>query len=192
MARGYIACDGMLAMARLAMAWLTATWQACPPHCSAYTSLPDIVFCSCPFFSVRANVDRANIASIARISQKRSSGESRTLPEVPPGQAHRRHRRSGGAHHVRATSRQLPGRLVAWDKATGRPIEPDLPVSMGLIEDPAEGCSGPIWLRGGIAVVSADGFEYELRNRVTLCRCGASSDKPFCDGTHASIKFQAP
>jgi CDGSH-type Zn-finger protein len=29
-----------------------------------------------------------------------------------------------------------------------------------------------------------------VRNRVTLCRCGASNNKPFCDGTHASIKFQ--
>jgi CDGSH-type Zn-finger protein len=84
------------------------------------------------------------------------------------------------------------GRLIAWDKASGRPIEPNLPVSIGLIDDPAEGCSGPIWLRGGIAVVSADGFEYEVRNRVTVCRCGASRNKPFCDGTHASIKFQAP
>lgn len=82
------------------------------------------------------------------------------------------------------------GRLVAWDKKSGQPIEPHLPVSIGLIEDPAEGCSGPIWLRGGIAVVSADGFEYEVRNRVTLCRCGASRNKPFCDGTHASIKFR--
>jgi CDGSH-type Zn-finger protein len=46
-------------------------------------------------------------------------------------------------------------------------------------------------VRGGIAVVSADGEQYEVRNRMTLCRCGASSNKPFCDGTHASIKFQA-
>jgi hypothetical protein len=84
------------------------------------------------------------------------------------------------------------GRLVAWDKSSGQTIEPHLPVSIGLIEDPAEACAGPIWLRGGIAVVAADGFEYEVRNRVTLCRCGASRNKPFCDGTHASIKFQAP
>lgn len=83
------------------------------------------------------------------------------------------------------------GRLVAWDKTTGKAIEPYLPVSIGLVEDPLEGCSGPLWLRGGIAVVSADGFEYEVRNRATLCRCGGSKHKPFCDGTHASMKFQA-
>ena len=38
--------------------------------------------------------------------------------------------------------------------------------------------------------VSADGFEYEVRNRVTLCRCGQSQNKPFCDGTHAQTKFK--
>jgi CDGSH-type Zn-finger protein len=43
---------------------------------------------------------------------------------------------------------------------------------------------------GGIPTVAADGFEYEVRNRVTLCRCGASKNKPFCDGTHAAINFR--
>lgn len=81
------------------------------------------------------------------------------------------------------------GRLVAWDKATGKAIEPELPISIGLVEDPAQQCSGPIWLRGGIPVVSSDGFVYEVRNRVTLCRCGESQNKPFCDGTHAAMKF---
>jgi len=83
------------------------------------------------------------------------------------------------------------GRLVAWDKRTRKPIEPELPVSIGLIEDPAEDCSGPIWLRGGIPVIAEDGHAYEVRNRATLCRCGASHNKPFCDGSHASIKFRA-
>ena len=82
------------------------------------------------------------------------------------------------------------GRLVAWNNATGQPLEPELPISIGLVEDPPEKCSGPIWLRGGIPVVSADGFAYEVRNRMTLCRCGASRNKPFCDGTHAHIKFK--
>ena len=82
------------------------------------------------------------------------------------------------------------GRLVAWDNETGKPIEPKLEPSLGLIEDPVEQCSGPIWVRGGIQVIAADGFHYEIRNRVTLCRCGASKNKPFCDGTHAAIKFR--
>ncbi|MGO9785851.1 MAG: CDGSH iron-sulfur domain-containing protein [Stellaceae bacterium] len=94
------------------------------------------------------------------------------------------------ASFVRQVENCPAGRLVAWDKAAGKPLEPKLPVSIGLIEDPAQQCSGPLWLRGGIAVVAADGFAYEVRNRVTLCRCGQSRNKPFCDGTHAAIKFR--
>jgi hypothetical protein len=81
------------------------------------------------------------------------------------------------------------GRLVAWDRKSGRPIENPLPVSIGVVEDPAEGVGGPLWLRGGIPVTAAGGFTYEVRTRVTLCRCGASKNKPFCDGSHAAVKF---
>jgi CDGSH-type Zn-finger protein len=49
--------------------------------------------------------------------------------------------------------------------------------------------NGPLWVRGGIQVQGADGTTYEVRNRVTLCRCGRSSNKPFCDGTHAEVGF---
>ncbi len=76
------------------------------------------------------------------------------------------------------------GRLVVWDKKTKKPIEPEFERSIGLIEDPQVGVSGPIWVRGGIPVESADGKTYEIRNRVTLCRCGKSSNKPFCDSSH--------
>ncbi len=76
------------------------------------------------------------------------------------------------------------GSLVAWDKTNGRAIEPEMVPSISLIESPEEGTLGPIWVKGGIPVESADGFTYEPRNRVTLCRCGRSSKKPFCDGSH--------
>lgn len=76
------------------------------------------------------------------------------------------------------------GRLVVWDKKGGA-IEPRFEPSIGLVEDPQEGRRGPIWVRGGIPVESADGNTYEIRNRVTLCRCGKSSNKPFCDGSHS-------
>ncbi|MDO8673226.1 MAG: CDGSH iron-sulfur domain-containing protein [Dehalococcoidia bacterium] len=81
------------------------------------------------------------------------------------------------------------GRLVAWDKETGEAIDPDLPPSISLIEDPANDSSGPIWVKGNVDIVSADGKLYERRNRVTLCRCGESRNKPFCDGTHVDIGF---
>jgi len=76
------------------------------------------------------------------------------------------------------------GRLVIWDKKLKRIIEPNFEKSIGLIEDPAMEVSGPIWVRGGVPVESADGKTYKVRNRVTLCRCGKSSNKPFCDSSH--------
>jgi CDGSH-type Zn-finger protein len=81
------------------------------------------------------------------------------------------------------------GRLVVWDKKTGKPIEPQIKPAISLIEDPAKKVSGPIWLKGFIPLESSDGTPYETRNRVTLCRCGKSSNKPFCDGCHISIGF---
>lgn len=81
------------------------------------------------------------------------------------------------------------GRLVAWDKKTGKSIEPALKPSIGLVEDPPKNVSGPIRLKGGVALESADGTKYETRNRMTLCRCGKSGNKPFCDGTHIMVGF---
>lgn len=82
------------------------------------------------------------------------------------------------------------GRLIVWDNATQTPIETYEDASVSLIEDVMNRCSGPIMLRGGIPLKSSNGKYYEVRNRQALCRCGQSSNKPFCDGTHASMKFQ--
>lgn len=76
------------------------------------------------------------------------------------------------------------GRLVIIDKQNGKTIEPSLEKSIGFIEDQGIGVDGPIWVRGNIPVFSAEDKLYEVRNRVTLCRCGKSTNKPFCDSSH--------
>ena len=81
------------------------------------------------------------------------------------------------------------GRLIIKDKE-GKTLEHPLPQSIGVLEDSGLGISGPLWIKGGIRVESADGKSYEIRNRQTLCRCGESSNKPFCDGTHAAEDFR--
>lgn len=91
---------------------------------------------------------------------------------------------------IREANQCPSGRLVMHDRQTGDLIEDKQPVAIGVVEDPAFGLSGPLWVRGGIRVESADGTAYERRNRMTLCRCGASSNKPFCDGSHATIEFK--
>jgi len=43
-----------------------------------------------------------------------------------------------------------------------------------------------------VRVLDWDGNEYPITRRpIALCRCGASTKKPFCDGTHSKIGFQA-
>jgi 3-phenylpropionate/trans-cinnamate dioxygenase ferredoxin subunit len=52
--------------------------------------------------------------------------------------------------------------------------------------------NGPYVVQGPIELVDADGNAYPVeREVIALCRCGASEKKPFCDGTHSRIGFQA-
>lgn len=81
------------------------------------------------------------------------------------------------------------GRLMIYDNKTGKPIEAKLETSIGVIEDTSANVSGPLWIKGRVQVVSAEGKNYETRNSQCLCRCGRSSNKPFCDGMHASVGF---
>ena len=76
------------------------------------------------------------------------------------------------------------GRLVAWD-IEGQALEPQFEPSIGIVENPHTGAHGPIWVRGGLPIEGADGTVYEVRNRVTLCGCGKSGNKPFCDSCHS-------
>jgi CDGSH-type Zn-finger protein len=52
--------------------------------------------------------------------------------------------------------------------------------------------NGSIRIEGDFAIVDAEGREFGLggRTAVSLCRCGQSQDKPFCDGSHKRVGFQ--
>lgn len=79
------------------------------------------------------------------------------------------------------------GRLSLADAGDPKTtVEPDLEPSIGVEPDAS------LWVRGGIPVVSEDGSAYEVRNRQTLCRCGHSGNKPFCDGGHKRKGFADP
>lgn len=53
--------------------------------------------------------------------------------------------------------------------------------------------NGPFLVRGPVRVTDAEGNEWATAGKktVALCRCGGSLTKPFCDGTHSKIGFQA-
>ncbi|MHB8594604.1 MAG: CDGSH iron-sulfur domain-containing protein [Acidimicrobiales bacterium] len=75
------------------------------------------------------------------------------------------------------------GALTYGLESDGPDVEPELRPGIGVVED------GPLFVTGAIPVVSSEGAAREVRSRQTLCRCGWSANKPFCDGTHQKIGF---
>jgi CDGSH iron-sulfur domain-containing protein 3 len=52
--------------------------------------------------------------------------------------------------------------------------------------------NGPLLIRGPVKLIDPEGNELEVKSKnIALCRCGASADKPFCDGSHKRIGFQS-
>ena len=53
--------------------------------------------------------------------------------------------------------------------------------------------NGPYLVEGPARVVDAEGTEYHVTEQTTifLCRCSGSRTKPFCDGTHETLNFEA-
>jgi hypothetical protein len=69
------------------------------------------------------------------------------------------------------------GRLVIKDNVSGKVIEPEFEKSIVVIEYPPRGEHGPLWVSGDIPIESANGKPYEIRNRVTLCRCDRRTNR---------------
>lgn len=91
---------------------------------------------------------------------------------------------------IRQASLCPSGRLMLWGNGSNKPFELPYPPSLGLIEDDALHVSGGLWVRGGIRIERENGISYEIRNRVVLCRCGESANKPYCDGSHAALHWR--
>ncbi len=89
---------------------------------------------------------------------------------------------------VMAMAERCPsGSYVYTIELEGDDVEPDFAQSIGVT---AEGdMAGALWVTGNIPLERSDGQPFETRNRVTLCRCGQSKNKPLCDGTHREIEF---
>ncbi len=53
--------------------------------------------------------------------------------------------------------------------------------------------NGPYLIPGSVTFTDADGNVKQTQGKmVALCRCGQSANKPFCDGSHKRVNFQAP
>ncbi|MFC4558291.1 CDGSH iron-sulfur domain-containing protein [Virgibacillus kekensis] len=51
--------------------------------------------------------------------------------------------------------------------------------------------NGPLLVTGDVELIDAEGNVFETKKAFSICRCGQSSNKPFCDGTHKKIGFES-
>ena len=53
--------------------------------------------------------------------------------------------------------------------------------------------NGPLLVKGPVTLNDSDGNAYDLAGKemIALCRCGASENKPFCDGAHKGCGFES-
>jgi CDGSH-type Zn-finger protein/uncharacterized Fe-S cluster protein YjdI len=89
------------------------------------------------------------------------------------------------AERVAETVLTCPTGALHFRRLDGGPEErPEEPASV----EPRP--NGPLFVRGRVRIVDPDGRLIREDTRVALCRCGASGNKPFCDGSHRTIGFQ--
>ncbi len=80
---------------------------------------------------------------------------------------------------------RCPTGALHFRRLDGGPQEPVADVTT-VVERP----NGPLFVRGPIRIVAQDNTPLREDTRVALCRCGASANKPFCDGSHRRIGFR--
>ena len=76
------------------------------------------------------------------------------------------------------------GRLTMFDKNNNPHDNNNLDKEIIILYDTGVEKPGAIWVKGNISVESADSETYTPTPKKTLCRCGKSKNKPFCDGSH--------
>src|SRR6185437_4662950 len=82
---------------------------------------------------------------------------------------------------VVAIARACPSGAIRYERLDGGPQEEPPPVNLARVRE-----NGPLAVHAALEI---EGHAPELR--ATLCRCGASKNKPYCDGSHVAAGFQA-
>jgi len=90
------------------------------------------------------------------------------------------------ADKVAAVVEQCPSGALHYMRKDGGPAEvPDAENALLVSRN------GPLFVRGALELVMPDG-SVSHETRLTLCRCGASTHKPYCDNAHLRVRFEDP
>lgn len=93
---------------------------------------------------------------------------------------------AGSVDQLAAVIERCPTGALAFERKDGGKAEtPAAENAVTIAED------GPLFARGDVEVLDGDKVVISREMRVALCRCGASKNKPFCDGAHAEAEFRA-
>lgn len=111
----------------------------------------------------------------------RETGDAWELTKASDDEANR-------SEAIQAAKECPSGRITAIIKKQ-EVIEPQLEPAIEIVQDPEKEVSAGIFVKGYIPIESANGEIYEIRNRVALCRCGQSENKPFCDARHVVTEY---
>jgi uncharacterized Fe-S cluster protein YjdI len=90
------------------------------------------------------------------------------------------------ANEVAATIARCPSGALAYRRKDGGPSEAPGEGKVSPVPD------GPLYVRGDLEVLDAEGGVIARGTRFALCRCGQSANKPFCDNSHRAAGFRAP
>jgi uncharacterized Fe-S cluster protein YjdI/CDGSH-type Zn-finger protein len=92
---------------------------------------------------------------------------------------------NGSPDEIGEVIQRCPTGALHFRRRDGGPQEP-VPEQAIVQQRP----DGPLYVRGNIAIFSEDQALLREDTRVALCRCGASANKPFCDGSHRKVGFR--
>ena len=79
---------------------------------------------------------------------------------------------------------RCPTGALHLERSDGEHAEPTPERNTAIVER-----NGPVYLRGDLEIVTGQGEVLLKDTRIALCRCGASENKPFCDGSHVRVGF---
>ena len=80
---------------------------------------------------------------------------------------------------------RCPTGALHLERSDGEHAEPTPERNTAIVER-----NGPVYLRGELEIVTPEGEVLLKDTRIALCRCGASENKPFCDGSHVRVGFK--
>lgn len=92
---------------------------------------------------------------------------------------------AASADAIIAQVAKCPSGALSIESAAAGAAAPEAAPRVEVLRD------GPLLLHGAVTLVDADGKTTAHEGTTALCRCGASANKPYCDGSHKRIGFHA-